>query len=152
MSQVPGIDKTVLLTLTWIRETCEALGVQDDRRGWRAILAVLHALRDRMLIEESADFASQLPMLVRGAFYEGWKPSRVPVTTRTKEAFLEAVLAQHEAADLDPEAECRAVFRVVAKHASPGEVEQVRNMLPPEIRALWPSGGGQVAPNREPTP
>lgn len=37
----------------------------------------LHALRDRLAVDETAHFAAQLPMLVRG-LYDGWDPSRVP--------------------------------------------------------------------------
>jgi uncharacterized protein (DUF2267 family) len=31
---------------------------------------VLHALRDRLTVEEASDLAAQLPMLIRGLYYE----------------------------------------------------------------------------------
>ena len=40
--------------------------------------AVLHAMRDRLTVDETAHFAAQLPMLVKGVYYDGWDPSRVP--------------------------------------------------------------------------
>jgi len=34
---------------------------------------------DRLPITIAANFAAQLPELLRGVFYDGWSPSRVPI-------------------------------------------------------------------------
>jgi uncharacterized protein (DUF2267 family) len=53
---------------------------------------VLHALRDRLTVNEAAQFGAQLPMLVRGIYYEGWDPTRLPVKMN-REEFLQRVPA-----------------------------------------------------------
>ena len=38
---------------------------------------------------------------------------------------------------LDPEQVVRAVFQVLAKHVSAGEIEDVKENLPHELKELW---------------
>jgi len=54
------------------------------------VRAGLHALRDRLIPDEAVDLGAQLPMLVRGMHYEGWKPNATP-SDDDRQAFLERV-------------------------------------------------------------
>jgi uncharacterized protein (DUF2267 family) len=38
----------------------------------------------------------------------------------------------------DAEAVVRSVFRLLSRHVSGGELNQVRQALPAEVRELWP--------------
>lgn len=132
---------TYQTTNAWLKELMEELDWQDRHRAYRALRAVLHALRDRLTVEETADLGAQLPMLIRGLYYEGWTPSGKPVKERKKEDFL----AHIEAAFRDdpaifPEAVAGAVFKVLQRHVSAGEIGDVKQILPAQIRALWPEG------------
>src|ERR1700719_594407 len=49
-------DKTVQTTNAWLREIMEATGL-DRRRAYRALAAVLQALRDRLTVDEVANSA-----------------------------------------------------------------------------------------------
>jgi uncharacterized protein (DUF2267 family) len=49
---------------------------------------VLQALRDWLPVNEAADLAAQLPNLLRGVFYEHWRPGATPVKHRAKADFL----------------------------------------------------------------
>jgi uncharacterized protein (DUF2267 family) len=99
---------------------------------------VLHALRDRLPVDEAAALGAQLPMLVRGFYYEGWHPADKPVKERKKEEFLAHVAAALTGHPFEtPEQVVRAVFGVIAKHVTPGEIEHVKLILPGERRALW---------------
>jgi uncharacterized protein (DUF2267 family) len=75
-----SFDTTVDKTNRILKKIEESYGWPKERRNqsYNALRAVLHALRDRLTVDESADFAAQLPMLVRGVYYDGWDPSRVP--------------------------------------------------------------------------
>ncbi len=78
------------------------------------------------------------PLLIRGLYYEGWNPSGKPVKERQKEEFLgHIVAALRESPDLDPEDIAWGVFRILKKHVSVGEIGDVKQVLPAEIRALW---------------
>lgn len=133
-----SFDSTVHTTNEWLREIGDELGWDDRHRSYHAFRAVLHALRDRLPVNNVAHLASQLPMLVRGFFYEGWQPAGKPVNEHTQDQFLvhvtEAFL--HDT-DANSKAIAEAVFRVMARHISDGEVDKIRSALPKGIRELW---------------
>lgn len=81
-------DRTLHKTHAWLKAIMEELGTEDRHKAYLALRAVLHALRDRLTVEEVAQLAAQLPMLVRGLYYEGWDPTGKPLKERHKEAFL----------------------------------------------------------------
>src|SRR5690606_28737777 len=64
-------DKTVDKTNHVLKEIEQAYGWPKERRNhsYDALRAVLHALRDRLTVDECADLAAQLPLLVRGVYY-----------------------------------------------------------------------------------
>ncbi len=126
-------------TNAWLKELAEELGWTDRHRAYRALRAVLHALRDRLTIAEVADLGAQLPMLIRGLYYEGWDPNRIETALRTREAFLAEVAGAFPGDD-DAYAVGIAlgVFTVLERHVSAGEVEDVKHVLPAGVRALMP--------------
>jgi uncharacterized protein (DUF2267 family) len=137
---VTGLDvfnRTVHKTNAWLKEVMRALGGEDRHAAYLALRATLHMLRDRLTVEEVAQLGAQLPMLVRGFYYEGWDPTDKPVRERSFDGFL-AGIAMELPNDLDPEQAARAVFAVLAARISEGEIDDVAHMLPTSIRALWP--------------
>ena len=132
-------ESTLQTTNIWLNDIRERLGwTEDHHRAYHALRAVLHALRDRLPVDQAAALAAQLPMLVRGFYYEGWHPHGKPVKERHKEDFLAHVAeAFRDDPDVDPERIVSVVFRVLSKHVSGGEVESVKRSLPTEIRSLW---------------
>ena len=136
---VKAFDSTLHTTHVWLNEICEELGWdRDPRRAYRALRSVLHALRDRLHPEEAAGFAAQLPLLVRGTFYEGWHPAGKPVKTRTAEEFLAPVAeAFRDDGWTQPEEMARAVFTVLKRHVTFGEVADIIAALPTDVQTLW---------------
>ncbi len=132
-------DTTVHKTNAWLNELRQELSWDDRHAVYLALRAILHALRDRITVEEVAQLGAQLPMLVRGFYYEGWDPTGKPVRVRRKETFLLGIAQQFPSADLiDPEKTARSVFRVLARRVSEGEIEDVKHVMPAGIRDLWP--------------
>lgn len=129
-------------------EVGELINVEDRQRVYRFLKGVLQALRDRLTVEEAVQLGAQVPALVRGYYYEGWRPSEVPLRIRSLDAFLDKVrenlhdIVNDPQTPADVEQATRAVFQVLSRHVSRGEVEDVRNMLPSDIRELWPEPGG----------
>jgi len=131
-------DRTLHKTNIWLKDLMELMNCQDRHEAYLALRATLHALRDRLTIEEAAQFAAQLPMLIRGFYYEGWDPTGKPLKERHKEEFLERIRQEIRGYQV-PEQVARAVFTVLANRVSEGEIEDVEHVLPQDIRNLWPS-------------
>jgi uncharacterized protein (DUF2267 family) len=149
---VAAFDSTVQTTNVWLHEIQERLGWQDTHRAYHALRAVLHALRDRLPVDQAAALAAQLPMLVRGFYYEGWHPHGKPVRERHKEEFLAHIReAFREDPLIDPEEVVQAVLHVLSRHVTSGEIERVKQSLPTEIRSLWVETRGGSDGNCYPT-
>jgi uncharacterized protein (DUF2267 family) len=134
-----AFDSTIQTTHVWLNDICEEMGWgHDPHRAYRALRAVLHALRDRLPPAEAADLAAQLPLLIRGIYYEGWHPAGKPVKTRSLDEFLAPVAAAFRADPQSPPAEvARVVFRVLTRRVSFGEVRDVISNLPEDVQDLW---------------
>jgi uncharacterized protein (DUF2267 family) len=125
----------------WLRDINYELSWFTFQRGYLALRAVLHALRDRLPTPEIAQLGAQLPIFIRGIYYEGWNPAKTPIKSRSKELFFRQVRAEFAHTrnpDIDGQEVASAIFRVLAKHVSKGELDQVRALLPRELRELWP--------------
>ena len=141
-------DKTLQTTHTWLNEigACDGIG-PDKQRAYHALRAVLFALRDRLTVEVAAHLGAQLPILVRGIFWDGYRPAGKPERIRTQAEFL-AKVAEHlgRIGPIDPRDAARAVFRVLDRHVPRGEMDEVKQQLPEEIRVLFPgeTGGSET--------
>ena len=134
-----AIDHTAQLTREWVRDLDRLLDWSDEQRSMRMMRVTRQAIRDWLDVDEAAQLGAQLPMLVRGIYYEGWRPSRTPVRERSKEAFLARIQEAFTTDPLtDPEEAVCSVFRLLNNHVSQGEVKDVRERLPKPLRDLWP--------------
>ena len=139
MTGLEVFDTTVHKTNSWLKKLMQELHREDRRKAYLALRATLHALRDRLTVEEVAQLGAQLPMLIRGFYYEGWDPTGKPLKIRDKEEFLGLVAEEFRTDDtLNPELIARAVFKVLSDRVTAGEIEDVKHVMPAEIRELWP--------------
>lgn len=88
------IDRSVEKAHVWVNATAEELRTEDNHRAYRVLRAFLHALRDHLSVDETAQLSAQLPIFVRGVFYEGWDPSRTPEHARDIDSFLTRIAAE----------------------------------------------------------
>lgn len=116
-------------------------GWMPDDYAMQALRAALHLLRDELTMEQNAHLAAQLPIIIRGIYYENWVPSRTPARERHEEAFLRRVPEAFRGKEKqpDPSDVLRAVFAVLHRHLSVGESEKVYKSLPQELRRYWPA-------------
>ncbi|MEC5292930.1 DUF2267 domain-containing protein [Aurantimonas sp. C2-6-R+9] len=139
-SAIPAFSHGAQQAQQWVNELADDLNEGLERHALRLLRSVLHALRDAISVEEAADLSAQLPVLIRGIFFEGWQPSATPAWNRTKEDFVARV--ENDLRDDpfdDTEEAIAAVFRLLDRHISEGEITQVRNSMRKALRELWPT-------------
>jgi uncharacterized protein (DUF2267 family) len=140
-------DTTLQHTNLWLKDLMEGLGI-DRHHAYKVLSATLHALRDRIGPENAIHLGAQLPMLVRGFYYEGWHPAGTPTRQRHKQDFLDYVSGdafRGLGVGVDPERAVRAVFNVMSNRLDPGEIEKLKKLFPEELRELWSPGRGASA-------
>jgi len=141
---LPIFDETVQLTNLWLNELMESVDWDDKQRAYRVLRATLHALRDRVPTHAAVHLGAQLPMLVRGFYYDGWHMRDATPKERTKKEFLSHVEAAFQQdPNVDTEKLVREVFKLLTRRISSGEITNLKGALPAEVRALWPSEPGE---------
>lgn len=137
MTEIAIIERSTERAHIWLKELAEEMGTTDRQEAYRALRACLHALRDRLPVDEAAQFAAQLPTLIRGVYYEDWDPSKTPVRYGRPGDLLSRVAAE---AGLDGETEASyamsATMQVIRRHVSPGEMDDVRAVFPTELQTV----------------
>jgi uncharacterized protein (DUF2267 family) len=132
-------DTTLQETHHWLKIVMEELKTDDRHVAFAVLRAGLHALRDRIGPVNAVHLGAQLPMLLRGAYYEGWRPGAEPSRERHVEEFLKHVAANlPRNSQVGAEAVAQATFRALAECVDTGEVQKVINLLPREMGLLWP--------------
>lgn len=133
------IDHTVQLTHEWINELRDRLDWYSSRDALRLMRVTLAQVRDHITHEEIAQLSAQMPLLVRGMFFEGWTPAKTPVKDRSADTFIEMIEEQvSEVQEWRGAADITAVFEMLNARISAGEIANVKANLPKHIRALWP--------------
>lgn len=131
-------DTAIQKTDIWLKEIMLELNTDSKHRAYAGMRAVLHALRDRLIIDEAVDLGAQLPLLIRGVYYDEWDPSRNPVRDRHLDDFLARVQTHlRNDSTHDIEQTVKAVFKVIRSKVTEGEIKDVKGMMPEELRTLW---------------
>lgn len=134
------IEHSVHVTHEWVNELKERLDYVSHRSALRLMRVVLHRIRDHLLVNEVAQFSAQLPILIRGFFFEGWVPKLTPVKERKGEDFAAFIRSQmSQAEEYRGREDIKCVFDLLNARISRGEIEDVRANLPADLRAFWPA-------------
>jgi uncharacterized protein (DUF2267 family) len=138
---VDSIERSVHKTNEWLKDLAAELGEEDRDDAWRILKGYLQVLRDELTVDEAAQLAAQLPLVLRGAYYEGFDPSDTPARLRHRDEFLARL---QERARLpgpdDAERAADAATTVLRRHVTAGEFDDVLAQLPAEVRELLAHG------------
>lgn len=136
-THIPGLDHSVERTNIWLAELAAELGSDDRHEAYRVLRAFLHTLRDRLTPFEAAELSAQLPIVVRGVFFQNWRPHRTPARYRDRNEFLARFA--HEAGIEGESAvafAAEAAVRTFRRHVSDGELTDVLAVLPEDLREM----------------
>jgi uncharacterized protein (DUF2267 family) len=135
-SHVAVLDHTAQETNIWLKAVAEQLHFHDRHHAYNALRAVLHALRDRLPPEVAVHLGAQLPMLVRGIYYEGWHMAGKPTKDRNVQEFASHVQAGLPPQfPMDPLTVTRGVLEILWERLDPGEFAKLQNHLPESLRS-----------------
>jgi uncharacterized protein (DUF2267 family) len=130
-------DKTIHVTNVWLRDIMEEIG-PDRQTAWKVLSIVLHKLRDRLPLEVAAHLGAQLPLLIRGVYYDQFRPDDLPADWNNMEELVDDVADWlSDTRPVNPNVAVRAVFRVLSEHVPEGQIEKVRRTLPRRDRRAW---------------
>lgn len=112
---------------------------REHRHAARVFRGVLHTLRDILPARENLQLLSQLPMFLKGVYVDGWtdKPAG---DIRNLDQFITRI-REHTHVDGygDNETWTRAiavVFISLRKYVSLGELEDIKAVLPKELKSI----------------
>jgi uncharacterized protein (DUF2267 family) len=131
-----SLSGTAIKTSQILKDIETKLGWSRSRRAqtYTALRAVLHALRDTLTVFQADDLARALPVLIRGLYFEGWRPAKVPVEM-DRDKFLARI--QHDLnyqLDVGVETLVNNVVEVLRKYIAQGDIEEsarLKNGLSP---------------------
>lgn len=137
MTGLSVFDSTVQKSNLWLNDIMDELNWNSRQRSYLALRAVLHTLRSCLAVEDAAHFSAQLPMLIRGIFYEDWSPTSRGERIH-KEEFLFRIRSYFkDDLQIDAEPIVRAVFSMLAGKLPAGEINKIKGNLPADIKELW---------------
>jgi uncharacterized protein (DUF2267 family) len=134
-------DDTIQRTNNWLKDLMQELNWNDRRKTYVVFRCVLHALRDHLPVRDAVYVGEQLPMLIRGVYYEHWDPADKPLPLRSREEFFSGLagsLARDGQNGASAEIVTRAVFRLLDRKATDGEIADLHAILPSAVTDLWP--------------
>jgi len=130
-------DRSLETTHIWLNEICNDLG-PDKQVAWKVLSTVLHKLRDRLTVNLAAHLGAQLPLLIRGVYYDQFEPGHMPSEHRSRDDFIDEVAqGLSDTRPVEPEEAVRSVLRLLSRHISEGQINKVRDALPKTLRRLW---------------
>jgi uncharacterized protein (DUF2267 family) len=141
--RIPVFETTVHKSKEWIAEMQDQLEWMSATQLYHLLRAVLQTLRDQLNINEAAQFAAQLPILLKGTFYEAWNPSELPPKPLNKDDFLFTLQTKLDLSydpEFDIEHGLRVAMSVITKHVSAGEIEDVLAGLKPSVKEMLLGG------------
>lgn len=140
-TQVRNLDASIHTTNEWLRDLQSKLGASDRGGAYIALRGVLKALRDRLPVDDAAHLGAQLPTVIRGVYYDQYRPAGQPKVVREQDAFLAMIgdgFGDANNLGFGPEDAARAVFELLNEKIDSGEAQKARHVLNDELKALWP--------------
>jgi len=142
---IKTFDRSVHKANIWLKDLMTELGWASRDRAYSALRATVHAIRDTLPVQEAVHFAAEMPLVIRGMYFENWVVHKKPVRIRSVEQFYDLVLQKFgrlpaiRSFDYGTIAEIvDAVFAVLSRHIAEGELKDIQLVLHKELKSLIP--------------
>lgn len=142
MAELPILENNIHQAMDWIYAIEEAChwDEENQKKAFAILRAVLHELRKLLPLEKAAQLSAQLPLIIRGIFFENWRPHVVVSQEIKKGDFLASIAkALYPYQNIDPEETVRSVFHVLKEKLPAGTLEDILKNMPKEIQELYTS-------------
>jgi len=137
-TKVSTLDRSIQSSIEWLNDIKEELKWKDDERVYAATKVTLQTLRDRMIVDETFELAAQMPLLLKGIFFDGYDPSGKPLTIRSREELFNEIQDRFDKAEgLSGEVITRAVLKVLYRRVGEGEMDDIKDSMPADIQGLF---------------
>lgn len=132
-------DRAVQKANLWLDDLSDEMGWDNRHRAFEAMGVVLRAFRDQLPVQEAVAFGAQLPLLIRGLYFQNWDVSHNPGQDLHLDEFMRRVLSEfvEHRTPAPVDSLVRAVVRVLAGRLTQGQLSSLRRALPPDLRVLW---------------
>ena len=131
------INKSIHKTYEWLYDIADNCGWEDLTKPLACLRAVLHQLRDNLPLNESAHLSAQLPLFIKGIYFENWNPNITSLKERTEESFITSIgenLKKHP--EIEVEEAIRGVFSTLVHKLPEEEIIKLCNILPRGVRSF----------------
>lgn len=129
----------------FLEQLAEALGDKKDiDRAGRILRSVFNVLRNHLTLEENFQLLAQLPVALKGVYVNGWSPAKKPAgKMKNKHDFIMEMIAEDGRSSQKDfqrssygEKAVKAVFGTMQNYVSYGEFDDIRAIMPKEIKEL----------------
>lgn len=128
-----AFDTAVQKGNIWLKDIEQAGKLRSRFQAYTALRSVLHALRDCAPAAEAVKFSAQMPLMIKGVFFDGWKISPKPLRL-TREEFEEHLRrGLKEQTGVEPATALRAVLAAIQNHISPSVLRTFQLVLPRDV-------------------
>ncbi len=130
---------------TFLKDYSKQLGLGNDRdKAGRILTSTLHALRDIIPTEESLQFIAQLPMFLKAVYVNGWNIKQKKPKIKKMAEFLDlvrthdgpAAVNDFEYSDEVAQQYVDTTFTYLRKYVSTGEMNDIRDGLPKDLKTM----------------
>lgn len=126
----------------WLDAVAQRLETDDRRYAHRVLRAWLHVVRDRLTVPAAAHLGAQLPVLLRGIYYDGWTPGDMPARYDIDD-FVHRYAHEAGIAPDGVPAAAGAVTAALRDLFSPGQLDHALAQLPGSLRGYLTEPGAR---------
>jgi len=105
-------------------------------QSYLALRTILHAIRDRLPLNEAVHLGSQLPLLLKGVYYDGWRPEDKPIKMHRDEFLLYIGNEFKFDTRVGLEEITKIVFNKLINHLDPAEANKILTSMPNDLADL----------------